>query len=216
MLATLVFALWPLAAIGRIPPGALWRDRVAPAPRRLMPLAAAATAVAALALAAAIVLSAPDRRFALWYLGGALAAFALFRLAALADRRRRAAAPRPRRPLLRLALANLHRPGGADRRGSSSSLGLGLSVMIAVALVQGNLAVEIGERLAERAPADFFIDIQPDQLAGFERDRRGGARRPLRAGADAARPHHPAQRRAGRTGARWRPRRNGRCATSAA
>ena len=43
LLATLVFALWPLAAIGRIPPGALWRDRIAPAPRRLAPLAAAAT-----------------------------------------------------------------------------------------------------------------------------------------------------------------------------
>ena len=28
--------------------------------------------------------------------------------------------------------------------------------MVAVALVQGNLAVEIGERLAERAPADFY------------------------------------------------------------
>ena len=41
--------------------------------------------------------------------------------------------------------------------------------MIAVALVQGNLAVEIGERLADGAPADFYIDIQPDQLAGFER-----------------------------------------------
>ena len=41
--------------------------------------------------------------------------------------------------------------------------------MVAVALVQGNLAVEIGERLADGAPADFFIDIQPDQLAGFER-----------------------------------------------
>jgi putative ABC transport system permease protein len=40
--------------------------------------------------------------------------------------------------------------------------------MVAVALVQGNLAVEIDDRLAEHAPADFFIDIQPDQLAGFE------------------------------------------------
>ncbi len=41
--------------------------------------------------------------------------------------------------------------------------------MIAVALVQGNLAVEISDRLADGAPTDFYIDIQPDQLAGFER-----------------------------------------------
>src|SRR5262249_22099067 len=36
-----------------------------------------------------------------------------------------------------------------------------------IALVEGNLAVEIDDRLAEHAPADFIIDIQPDQLAGF-------------------------------------------------
>jgi putative ABC transport system permease protein len=47
------------------------------------------------------------------------------------------------------------------------SLGLGLSVLAAVALVEGNLAIEVETRLAEHAPADFFIDIQPDQLAGF-------------------------------------------------
>ncbi len=75
--------------------------------------------------------------------------------------------PRPRRPLLRLALANLHRPGAPTAR-VVLSLGIGLSVMIAAALVEGNLAVEIDSRLAERAPADFFIDLQPAQLAGFE------------------------------------------------
>jgi putative ABC transport system permease protein len=48
------------------------------------------------------------------------------------------------------------------------SLGLGLSVLVAVMLVEGNLRTEIETRLAEHAPADFFIDIQPDQLAGFE------------------------------------------------
>ncbi|HEX2151597.1 MAG TPA: FtsX-like permease family protein [Stellaceae bacterium] len=168
LLATLVFALWPLAAIGRVPPGALWRDVVSPAPRRLAPLAAAATAIAAVALAAAIVLSAPERRFAMWYIGGALAAFALFRLAAWLVTAAARRAPIPSHPLLRLALANLHRPGGAAAR-IVVSLGIGLSVMIVVALVQGNLAVEIGERLADSAPADFYVDIQPGQLAEFER-----------------------------------------------
>ncbi len=168
LLATLVFTLWPLAAIGRIPPGALWRDVVSPAPRRLAPLAAAATAIAASSLAAAIVLSAPEPRFALWYLGGAVVAFALFRVAAWLVTAAARHAPSPRHPLPRLALANLHRPGGAAAR-IVVSLGIGLSVMIAVALVQGNLAAEIGERLADGAPADFYIDIQPDQLAGFER-----------------------------------------------
>jgi putative ABC transport system permease protein len=47
------------------------------------------------------------------------------------------------------------------------SLGIGLSVLAAAALVESNLANEIDTRLADRAPAYFFIDIQPDQLAGF-------------------------------------------------
>src|SRR5207244_13552140 len=75
-------------------------------------------------------------------------------------------------PVLRLALANLHRPGAPTAR-IVLSLGIGLSVLVAIALVQGNLAAEIEGRLAEHAPAEFFIDIQPDQLAGFEAIVRG-------------------------------------------
>jgi putative ABC transport system permease protein len=167
LLTTLVFALWPLAAIGQVRPGALFRDRIAPSPRRLAPLAAAASAVAALALSALVVLTAPDRKIALWYVGGALAAFLLFRLAGALLVAAARLLPRPRWPLLRLALGNLHRPGAPTAR-IVLSLGIGLGVMIAVALVEGNLAVEIDSRLAEHAPADFFIDIQPGQLAGFE------------------------------------------------
>ncbi len=167
LLATLVFALWPLAAIGRVAPAALFRDRVAPAGRRVAPLALAASTLAGLLLAAVIVLSAPDRRNALWYLGGVVAAFLLFRLAAALIVGVARVLPRPAAPPLRLAIGNLYRPGAPTGR-IVLSLGLGLSVMIAVGLVEGNLAAEINGRLAERAPAEFFIDIQPDQLAGFE------------------------------------------------
>jgi putative ABC transport system permease protein len=166
-LTTLVFALWPLAAIGQVSPGALFRDRVQSARRHFAPLAAAASAAAALALAALIVLSAADRKIALWYVGSALAAFLLFRIAGALVVAAARAVPRPAQPLLRLALGNLHRPGAPTAR-IVLSLGIGLSVMSALALVEGNLAVEINGRLAEHAPADFFIDIQPDQLAGFE------------------------------------------------
>jgi putative ABC transport system permease protein len=48
------------------------------------------------------------------------------------------------------------------------SLGLGLSALVAIAQVEGNLAREIEARIPDQAPAVFFIDIQPDQLAGFE------------------------------------------------
>jgi putative ABC transport system permease protein len=48
------------------------------------------------------------------------------------------------------------------------SLGIGLTVLVAVALVEGNLGHQIAERMPAEAPAFFFIDIQPAQLAGFE------------------------------------------------
>ena len=167
LLVTLLFSLLPLAAIGRIPPAALFRDRVAPVRRRIPIVAAGATIASALALATLVVLAAPDRRIALWYAAGAVVAFALFRLAGativMAARR----LPRPARPSLRLAIANLHRPDAPTAR-VVLSLGIGLSLLVALALVDGNLAGEIETRLAEHAPADFFIDIQPDQLAGFE------------------------------------------------
>ena len=166
VLTVLVFALWPLAAIGRIPPAALFHDTVAPARKRVPLIVAATTLAAAIGLAALVVLGAPDRRVALWYVGGAIAAFALFRLVGALIVWIARHMPRPRQPLLRLALTNLHRPGAPTAR-VVLSLGLGLSVLAAVALVQGNLAAEVETRLAERAPADFFIDIQPDQLAGF-------------------------------------------------
>jgi len=153
--------------MGRARPAALFRDRVAPAPRSLAPLAASASAsAAALALAALIVIGAPDRAVALWYVAGAILAFALFRGAGWFVVAAARHLPRPRGPLFRLALGNLHRPGAPTAR-IVLSLGIGLSVISAIALVEGNLAVEIDERLAEHAPADFFIDIQPDQLAGF-------------------------------------------------
>ncbi|MBV9585998.1 MAG: FtsX-like permease family protein [Alphaproteobacteria bacterium] len=168
LLIVLAFALWPLAAIGKIPPATLFRDTILRARRRVSPFIAAATIAAALALAALVVLTAPDRRLGLWSAGGALVAFALFRLAGAAIIAVARRLPRPSWPILRLALGNLHRPGAPTTR-VVLSLGLGLSVIAAVALVQGNLAFEVDTRLAERAPADFFIDIQPNQLADFGR-----------------------------------------------
>jgi putative ABC transport system permease protein len=41
-------------------------------------------------------------------------------------------------------------------------------VLVAIILIEANLAHEIESRIPAEAPAVFFIDIQPDQLAGFE------------------------------------------------
>ena len=171
-LTTLVFSLGPLAAIGRVTAGALFRTIVAPEPSRTPLLASTATAGLALVLGALVVAATPEHEIALWFVGGAAAAFALFRSIAAGIVAAGSRLRRPRHPMLRLALANLCRPG-APTRPVVLSLGLGLSALAAIALVEGNLAREVEARIPEEAPAIFFIDIQPDQLAGFEALVRG-------------------------------------------
>jgi putative ABC transport system permease protein len=64
-------------------------------------------------------------------------------------------------------LANLHRPG-SPVHGLVLSLGLGLTVLTVIALIQGNIARELREQIPDVAPTFFFIDIQPDQVAPFD------------------------------------------------
>ena len=49
------------------------------------------------------------------------------------------------------------------------SIGAGLSVLVTVALLDTNLSRQISDRIPDRAPTFFFIDIQSDQVAAFER-----------------------------------------------
>ncbi len=167
LMTALTFSLWPLARAQSIAPAALFRDLVLPARGAVAPGARLAVAVAGLALAALVFFGSTDRAIALWFIFGTLASFALFRLAGLAVVRLARQVPRPRRPGLRLALANLHRPG-TPTPSVVLSLCIGLSVLVAIALVEGNLARQIDRSLPEEAPAFFFIDIQPDQAEPFE------------------------------------------------
>ena len=63
---------------------------------------------------------------------------------------------------LRLAIANLHRPGSPSSR-VIVALGAGVTVLAAVAVLASNLNDEIALRLPSRAPALYLIDIQPQQ-----------------------------------------------------
>ncbi len=76
--------------------------------------------------------------------------------------------PRPRSFVIRQALGNVQRPGNSTR-GMAVAIGIGVMVIVTVALVKSSLLVAIGERIPEDAPTFFFIDIQPDQKEQFER-----------------------------------------------
>src|SRR5262245_13249341 len=110
LLAALVFALWPLGRAHDVPVAELFRDMVAPQPRRPRKRYLAFTAASVLVLAAFAILLSYDRRVAVTYVATAAAAFVLLRMIAgllMVVARR---APRPRATGLRMALANIHRP----------------------------------------------------------------------------------------------------------
>ncbi len=167
LLTTLAFGLWPLARAQALPAATLFRDLVAPARGRPPLWALAAIAAASGALILTAVLGTSDSLFALGFVAGAVVALLAFRLAALGVTALARRLPRPRHPGLRLAIANLHRPGNPT--GSVvMSLGLGVTVLVAIALIQGNLNHQVVDELPKEAPGFYFIDIQPDQTAAFD------------------------------------------------
>ncbi len=127
---------------------------------------------ATLAALVALVLATSDQRvFAAGFAGGAVVTFAVLGVAArgltmLAKRVSRIDAVR-RRPTLRLALANLNRPGAATVS-VILSLGLGLTILVAIGQVEHDFRGEIARVLPAEAPAFFFLDIPHADHAAFD------------------------------------------------
>ena len=167
VLTALAFAIWPLARAREVPATSLFRDLIAPVRRFPRPVYIAATGAALAVLAGLAVALAEERLFALWFVMGASGVFIVLWAAARGIMALAARAPRLRSPELRLALANIHRPG-APTPAVVLSLGLGLTLLVTVSLINGNLTGEISGDLPERAPAFFFVDVQPDQIDGLE------------------------------------------------
>jgi putative ABC transport system permease protein len=166
LLTAIAFSLLPLGRAARIPGAALFRDALLPERARpSLPLLGAIVLAGAL-LVAMTVLTAPDRHFALWFCAAALGTLALFRLGGAVLMLAARHAPRMKAPWARLGLGNLYRPGSATPL-MLVSVGLGLSTLAAVALIEGNIRAQILEQLPTNAPSFYFIDIQNDQLAQF-------------------------------------------------
>ena len=172
VLTASLFTLWPLARARDIPPVALFRNLLADTVRIPRGKYLLAIIIVAAALAAFTIGTAEQPRFAIYFVAGAALALGLFRLAAAGVMRLAARLSAGRasvtagKPSLRLALANLYRPG-APTTSVVLSLGLGLSVLVAIALLQANLNTQIKDGLPSDAPSMFFIDIQPQQAEPF-------------------------------------------------
>ena len=166
LLTALVFSLPPLGRAHDLPVSALFRDAVEPAPGWLRIEYLGALVVSVTLLAGSAVLLADDRKLALYYVGATVSAFVVLRLVAFGLMRLARALPRPRGVALRLALANLHRPG-ALTPSVVLSLGLGLTLLVTLGLVDANIHDQITEGRPGVTPSFFFTDVPNREASAF-------------------------------------------------
>jgi putative ABC transport system permease protein len=167
LLTAVAFALWPLGRAHDVPVGALFRDNVAPQPNLPRKTYIAATVLAVGALATLAVVLAYDRKVALIYVGAAAGAFLLLRLVAIGLMEIAQRMPRAKSTELRMAIANIHRPGALTPT-IVLSLGLGLALLVTVIEIDGNLRQQFTAALPAKAPSFYFLDIPSNDSERFD------------------------------------------------
>ncbi|PSJ53157.1 ABC transporter permease [Kumtagia ephedrae] len=166
VLVTLAFAVLPLGRARAVPATALFREMgIGGRGLPRWPYVALAIGIAVL-LAALSIWFATDRRIATIFVGAAVAAFIVLRGVGLGVQWLARRAPRLRSTALRLAVGNIHRPG-ALTPSVVLSLGLGLTLLVTLALIDGDLRRQISGSLPEQAPNFFFVDIQAADVDAF-------------------------------------------------
>jgi putative ABC transport system permease protein len=167
LLVALLFALWPLGRAELVSPSVLFRDDVAGDRTRPRWGIIFATVVVGVALLAFTVLTSDARLVALSFCGALAVMFAVFFGVGRLVPRLARWLPRSRTPELAVAIGSIGAPGGL----ASSvvlSLGIGLSLLVAVALVDSSLVAELKDRLPRDAPAYFVLDIGKSELPEFK------------------------------------------------
>ncbi|EHK58507.1 ABC transporter permease [Allomesorhizobium alhagi] len=166
VLVTLAFALLPLGRARDVPATALFRE-MGFGGRGLPRLAYVAASLGlAVILALLAIWFSGDRRIAAIFVGATIFAFIVLRSVGVAVQWLARKSPRVRSTALRLAIGNIHRPG-ALTPSVVLSLGLGLTLLVTLALIDGNLRRQIAGSLPERAPNFFFVDIQAGEVDAF-------------------------------------------------
>ncbi len=167
LLTAIAFALWPLGRAHDVPVSVLFREEVAPERRLPRVRYVVATIAAVAALAGLAVVVAFDRKIAVIFILAAAAVFVLLRLVAALVMFLARHAPHARSTVLRLAIANIHRPGALTPT-VVLSLGLGLALLVTVLEIDGNLRRQFAAALPERAPSFFFLDLQAADADRFD------------------------------------------------
>lgn len=169
---SLLFSLPPLARLLRIPPVRVLRRDAEPPP-----MSRWTASLTALVLVAGTAATAAVQSRSLWlglqFTGGLLAVVAILAgsgwgLSRLAGKLPWGSGTKGNsRIWIRHGLAALSRPG-ASTLGAIVSLGLGVMVVLGMALVERHLSGQLATDLPGSSPTAFLVDIQPDQWEGVQ------------------------------------------------
>lgn len=167
LLIAFIFALPPLARARHVPAAGLFRSLIEgnrwPDRATMAAVALGIAAIVALAL-----VTAREALFSAWFMAAATGVLLMLAAIGWAIRWTAARLPRPKAPLLRLALANLHRPG-AQTGQLVVALGLGLTLFVILAGIQTSLTNEITRTVPQEAPNLFVLDVPVAKGAEFRR-----------------------------------------------
>ncbi len=165
----LLFSIWPLATAVATPAAGLFRSRVVPQNLMVGGRYVFISVLITLMLLLMTVSTVRNPLFVascfltlgavLWFLGGLAKGLKWISKKI----------PLPVDPRIRLAVTNIHRPG-MPLVSIVISLGIGLSLFVAVASLHSNVAAQISRELPKSSPTHFFIDVQPYQLSSLQQE----------------------------------------------
>lgn len=157
LLIAFIFALPPLARARHVPAAGLFRSLVEgnrwPDRATMIAVGVGIAGIVTLAL-----VTAREAIFSAWFMAAATGVLLMLAGIGWAIRWTASRLPRPKAPLLRLALANLHRPG-AQTGQLVVALGLGLTLFVILAGIQTSLTNEITRTVPKEAPNLFVLDV---------------------------------------------------------
>lgn len=165
LLIAIAFALPPLSKAKTITSAGLFRNNQGHW-AKIDKITAFWVIMAALSIAGIAIATAREPFFSFAFIVAALGLLGLLSLVAWIIRMIAMRIPRPKRPLFRLALTNLHRPG-AQTSALVVALGLGLTLFVTLSAIQTSINSEISKNIPDQAPSFFALDIPKDDAPAF-------------------------------------------------
>ena len=164
-LIAIIFALPPLSRAKTIPAAGIIRGE-GRSWRQIDRQSWTGVGLAIAAILALAIGTANEPLFSAAFIGAATAILLLLTGLGALIRWLASKAPRPKQPLLRLALTSLHRPG-AQTGQLVVALGLGLTLFATLAAIQTSLTNEIRSTVPRDAPSFFVLDIPVERTGEF-------------------------------------------------